>query len=82
MRRVISFLQIKGSIVGNKYRSLHSGRVSHLSADCHVFVSMTDDEITDKRVIQNLILKVHYATFLQAVNKQKNLMQETVVCRS
>ena len=28
-------------------------------------------------------LKVHYATFLQAVNKQKEfLMQETVVCRN
>ena len=31
----------------------------------------------------NIVLKVHYATFLWAVNKQTELLiQETVVCRS
>ena len=38
----------------------------------------------DTNVIYNILLKVHYATFLQSVNKQRTefLMQETVVFRS
>lgn len=57
MRTVIWFLPIQGSFMVTNTGASIQGKSLQIQTSCHVFVCIIDDKITDKKILNQILMK-------------------------